>query len=214
MMPLKTQRIYPAATVTAKAEAAIVGGHPWVYDAEILSWQGEAPENGALVDVVSRKGRYLGTGFLSQTSKIRIRLLSRNANDTFDEAFWERRLRYAWNYRKAVMAPEDLLCCRLIFGEADTFPGLTVDRFGPLLVVQVLSLGMELHKDMLLPMLVRILREDGQRIDGVYERNDVAIRELEGLSQGKGWYALPGETPPASPVTEIVENGIRYAVDV
>ena len=210
---MKAERGYPRYTVTPKAEAAILRGHPWVYGEEVLDIQGET-ENGGLVDVLSRKGRYLGTGFLSQQSKIRVRLLSRNANDHFDEAFWERKLRWAWDYRKSVLRPEDLSCCRVIFGEADAFPGLTVDRFGPILVAQVLSVGMEVRKDILLPALVRILREDGQEIRGVYERNDEALRDKEGLPQGKGWYPLPGKEPPASPVTEIVENGVRYLVDV
>ena len=210
---MKAERGYPRYTVTPKAEAAILRGHPWVYGEEVLDIQGET-ENGGLVDVLSRKGRYLGTGFLSQQSKIRVRLLSRNANDRFDEAFWERKLRWAWDYRKSVLRPEDLSCCRVIFGEADAFPGLTVDRFGPILVAQVLSVGMEVRKDILLPALVRILRSDGQTITGVYERNDEALRDKEGLSQGKGWYPLPGEEPPASPVTEITENGVRYLVDV
>ena len=210
---MKAERGYPRYTVTPKAEAAILRGHPWVYGEEVLDIQGET-ENGGLVDVLSRKGRYLGTGFLSQQSKIRVRLLSRNANDRFDEAFWERKLRWAWDYRKSVLRPEDLSCCRVIFGEADAFPGLTVDRFGPILVAQVLSVGMEVRKDILLPALVRILRSDGQTITGVYERNDEALRDKEGLPQGKGWYPLPGEEPPASPVTEITENGVRYLVDV
>ncbi len=207
---MKAERTYPKCTVTPKAEAAILRGHPWVYDAEVLSLEG-TPENGELVDILSKKGRYLGTGFLSQQSKIRVRLISRNANDRFDEAFWERKLRWAWEYRKSVMDPQDLDACRVIFGEADAFPGLTVDKFHDLLSVQVLSVGMEGIKELLLPMLVRILREDGQPIRGVFERNDVAIRGLEGLAQYKGWY---GDEHPASPVTEIVENGIRYAVDV
>ncbi len=210
---MKTERIYPRYRVTPKAEAAILRGHPWVYDAEILSTEG-ATVNGGLVDVLSRKGRYLGTGLLSEHSKIRVRLISRNANDQFDEDFWERKLRWAWEYRKTVLRPEDLDCCRIIFGESDAFPGLTVDRFHDLLSVQVLSIGMELRKDFLIPTLVKILREDVQTISGVYERNDEALREKEGLEQGKGWFPLPGEIAPASPVTEIVENGVRYLVDV
>ena len=210
---MKAERGDPRYTVTPKAEAAILRGHPWVLGEEVLDIQGETA-NGGLVDVLSPKGRYLGTGFLSQQSKIRVRLLSRNTNDRFDEAFWERKLRWAWDYRKSVLRPEDLSCCRVIFGEADAFPGLTVDRFGPILVAQVLSVGMEVRKDILLPALVRILRSDGQTITGVYERNDEALRDKEGLSQGKGWYPLPGEEPPASPVTEITENGVRYLVDV
>ena len=209
---MKTERAYPKITVTKKAEAALAGGHPWVYDAELLGTEGE-PENGGLVDVVSLKGRYLGTGFLSESSKIRIRLISRNANDTFDEAFWRRRLSYAWNYRKTVMR-DDISACRIIFGEADQFPGLTVDRYGDILVTQTLSLGMEKRKDLIFPLLVQILREDGQKIGGIFERNDVAIRALEGLEENKGWYVLPGESAPESAVTEIVENGVRYKVDV
>ena len=210
---MKAARSYPCYTVTPKAEAAILRGHPWVYDAEIVSSEGTA-QNGGLVDVLSKKGRYLGTGFLSEHSKIRVRLLSRNANDRFDEAFWERKLRWAWEYRKSVMDTADLDACRIIFGEADAFPGLTVDKFHDLLSVQVLSVGMENIQDLLLPTLVRILREDGQSIRGVFLRNDVALREKEGLPQGKGWYHLPGEEPPASPVTEITENGVKYLVDV
>ena len=210
---MKLDRGYPRYTVTPKAEASLLRGHPWVYDAEILNIEGET-ENGGLVDVLSKKGRYLGTGFLSQQSKIRVRLISRNANDRFDEAFWERKLRWAWDYRRTVMGPEDLNCCRVIFGEADAFPGLTVDKFNDLLSVQVLSVGMERIKGMLIPMLVRILREDGQTIRGVFERNDVALREKEGMTQYKGWFPLAGEELPASPITQITENGIKYLVDV
>ena len=210
---MKAERSYPRFTITPKAEAAILRGHPWVYDQEVLSVEG-TPENGKLVDILSKKGRYLGTGFLSEQSKIRVRLISRNANDRFDEAFWVRKLRWAWDYRKSVMAPEDLDCCRVIFGEADAFPGLTVDKFHDLLSVQVLSVGMEGIKETLLPALVRILREDGQPIRGVFERNDVALRDKEGLPQYKAWFPLPGEETPESPVVEITENGVKYLVDV
>ena len=210
---MRAQRAYPPCTITPKGEAALLRGHPWVYEAEILSLDPPA-ENGSLVDVLSKKGRYLGTGFFSQHSKIRVRLISRNANDRFDEAFWLRKLRWAWEYRRSVMAPADLDACRIIFGEADAFPGLTVDKFHDLLSVQILSVGMERLRDLLLPALVSLLRADGQVIRGVYLRNDVALREKEGLPQEKGWYPLPGETAPDSPVTEITENGVRYLVDV
>lgn len=210
---MKAERTYPRYTVTPKAEAAILRGHPWVYGQEVLATEGTA-ENGGLVDVLTKKGRYLGTGFLSEQSKIRVRLLSRNANDRFDEAFWRRKLQWAWEYRKTVMDPEDLNCCRVVFGEADAFPGLTVDKFHDLLSVQVLSVGMERIKGTLLPMLAELLRQDGQTVRGVYERNDAALRDKEGLTQYKGWFPLPGEEPPASPLTEITENGIRYLVDV
>ena len=210
---MKTTRSYPAYTVTKKAELSIVQGHPWVYADEITDAPETQPENGALVDVLSQKGRYLGTGFLSLASKIRVRLLSRNANDPFDEAFWQRRFEYAWAYRKTVLRPEDLTCCRVIFGEADQMPGLTVDRFGTVLVAQILSVGMEVRKEQLLPLLARVLRADGQQIDGIYQRNDAALRDKEGLEQGKGWLEIPGEQHPASTETEICENGVYYNVD-
>ena len=208
---MKQERTYPRVEVTRKAENSIKSGHPWIYHTELV--EGEAGCNdGALVDIISPRGRYLGTGFFNSHSKIRVRLLSTNANDRFDEAFWERRLRYAWEYRKTVMG-DDLACCRVIFGEADSFPGLTVDRFNDILVTQTLSLGVEQRKSMLFPLLVRILREDGQDIRGVYERNDVAIREREGMEQNKGFFPLDGSPVPESTQTEIVENGIRYLVD-
>ena len=190
---MKQTRPYPVYTVTRKAENSILSGHPWVYADELTGQPETQPENGALVDVVSSKGRYLGTGFLSWESKIRIRLISRNANDSFDEAFWRRRFEYAWAYRKTVMGPEDLSCCRVIFGEADQMPGLTVDRFGDILVTQTLSYGMEIRKAQLFPLLVDVLRKDGQIISGVYERNDVALRAREGLFENKGWYAVDFE---------------------
>ena len=217
---MKTLREFPRAVITKKGERAADGGHPWVYDAEIEktepSPEGAEITDGGLIDVVSEKGKYLGTGFYNSHSKIRIRLISRNANDRFDESFWERKLRYAWEYRKTVMGGEgspDLKCCRIIFGEADGFPGLTVDRFSEILVTQTLSLGIEQRKDIIFPLLVKILREDGQEINGIYERNDVAIRSLEGMEQGKGFYPLPGEELPAYTETTIVENGIEYLVD-
>ena len=209
---MKTQRDFPKCTITAKGTRWVEGGHPWIYEAEVLEEDGGA-ENGALVDAVSEKGKYLGTGFLSRSSKIRIRLVSRNANDRFDAAFWKRRIRYAWDYRKTVMGA-DRSACRVIFGEADAFPGLTVDRFGSILVTQTLSVGIERIKHILFPLLVEVLNEDGEGITGVYERNDVAIRALEGMEQGKGWFPIEGLPTPESTVTTIVENGIEYLVDV
>ena len=209
---MKALRPYPKITITPKGEAALTGGHPWVYEGEVTAMDG-TPEDGALVDVVSRRGSWLGCGFYNSHSKIRVRLLSRNANDDFSDAFWERRVRYARDYRKTVMGETDSRCCRVIFGEADLFPGLTVDRFESVLVTQTLSLGMERIKDRLFPLLVKVLREDGQDIRGIYERNDVALREREGMAQNKGWYALPGETPPEKTCVDITENGIVYTVD-
>ena len=209
---MKAQREYPRFIITAKGTKWVEQGHPWIYADEMIREEGSC-ENGALADAVSEKGKYLGTGFVSRSSKIRLRLVSRNANDRFDEAFWKRRIQYAWDYRKTVMG-SDISCCRVIFGEADGFPGLTVDRFSDILVTQTLSVGMERIKPMLFPLLAQVLREDHQQIRGIYERNDVAIRALEGMQQNKGWFPLPGETDPGQTVTEICENGIYYSVDV
>ena len=175
---MKAERPYLSITITPKGERAIVSGHPWIYDAEITAVQPSIAD-GDIVDVLSAKGRWLGSAFYNSHSKIRGRLISRNANDRFDDAFWLRRLRYAWEYRKSVLSEQDLSCCRIIFGEADTFPGLTVDRFGDILVAQVLSLGIERRKAVLFPALAALLREDGQTIRGIYERNDAALRAKE-----------------------------------
>ena len=205
------ERQFVWAEITPKGEAALRGGHPWVFQDEITALSAP-PEDGALVDVRSKKGKYLGTGFYNSSSKIRIRILSRNANDRFDADFFARRLRYAVDYRRQVMGP-DFTCCRLIFGEADMLPGLTVDRFSNVLVAQVLSLGMERRKDMLFDALVRILRESGETIDALYERNDVPLREREGMAQGKGFYGGAGLQTGLNGHTEIRENGIVYDVD-
>lgn len=208
---MKTERKYPKARITKKAEISAAGGHPWIYDTEVLSVEGDY-ENGDLVDAVTEKGKYVGTGFISTESKIRIRLISQNANDKFDREFFRRRIKYAWDYRKTVMGG-DISCCRVIFGEADQFPGLTVDRFGDVLVTQCLSVGIEKLKGVIFPLLYEVLTADGQEIRGIYERNDVAIRKLEGLEENKGWYPLEGVPTPEKTETTIVENGIKYTVD-
>ena len=207
---MKQDRPFPAVTVTKKAELALRSGHPWVYAAEITAREGECP-SGGIVDVFSQKGAWLGAGFFSAESKIGVRVLSDNANERFGPAFFERRVKYALDYRRAVMGA-DFGCCRLIFGEADGLPGLTVDRFSNLLSAQVLSRGTDGVKDVIYSALLAQLEAMGERIDGIYERNESPIRALEGLEQYKGWY--PGAPHPESAVTEICENGVRYAVDV
>ena len=209
---MKAQRPYPQITITPKGEAALVGGHPWVYEGEVTGLSGPVSD-GQLVDVISRRGSWLGCGFFNSRSRIRVRVLSRNPNDRYDRAFWRRRIQYAWDYRKTVMGPEDSRCCRMIFGEAAGFPGLTVDRFESVLVAQVLCLGMELIKEELFSLLLEVMRSDGQDVVGVYERNDVAIRGLEGMEQGKGWHPVDGEKAPDFTAVDIEENGIRYTVD-
>ncbi len=207
---MKQSRPFPAVTVTKKAELALRSGHPWVYAAEITAREGECP-SGGIVDVFSQKGAWLGAGFFSAESKIGVRILSDNANERFEPAFFERRVKYALDYRRAVMGA-DFGCCRLIFGEADGLPGLTVDRFSNLLSAQVLSRGTDGVKDVIYSALLAQLEAMGERIDGIYERNESPIRALEGLEQYKGWYA--GAPHPESALTEICENGVRYAVDL
>ena len=210
---MKKERAFPKAVITEKAEGAIKRGHPWVYDTEITDFDDNV-ENGALVDVFSRKARYLGTGFLSKSSKIRIRILSDNANESFGNAFWQRRVKYALDMRRTVMQ-EDYACCRLIFGEADGIPGLTVDRYEDILSTEVLSYGTEQVKDIIYRALVEELKKDGVTVRGIFERNEALLREKEGLPLEKGWYKgdfLPGSFPSAQ--VEICENGIRYTVDV
>lgn len=206
---MKTNRIYPKIIVTKKAERSIKSGHPWVYNTEIMKKEREY-ENGDLVDVISSSEKYLGTGFINDNSKINIRLISNNANDKFDKAFFERRLKYAWQYRKTVMG-EDISCCRIIFGESDCFPGLTVDRFNDVLVTQTLCLGIEKIKSILFDLLYKILKQDNQNINAIYERNDVAIRELEGMEQGKGFFKIFNQKMQTQ--TTIKENNILYNVD-
>ena len=204
-------RPYPVITVNEKAARSLRAGHPWVYGAE-TSGPDRPCQNGDLVDVVSQKGRWLGTGLYNNHSKILVRLLSRNTNDRFDQGFWRRRLRYALDYRKTVMGP-DYACCRLIFGEADQFPGFTVDRFGDILVTEVLSLGMEVRKDLLYPLLVDLLREDGVTVRAIYERSDAPLRDKEGLPKVTGFYPLPGLATDLDGHLLLEENGIRYDVD-
>ena len=207
---MKQERAFPAVVIDRRGAKRAKDGHPWVFDNEIIETRGE-PIDGEICDVLSDKGRFLGAGFFNSHSKIRVRILSQNANDMFDEAFFRRRLQYAWGYRKTVMRGEDSF--RVIFGEADRFPGLTVDKFGDILVAQTLSLGIERRKELLFPALVELLEQDGCKISGLFERNDVKIRELEGLTQNKGFFPLPGKPVPEQTVTEISENGISYLVD-
>ena len=208
-----TMREFTKLKITPKAERSVRHGHPWVFGEEVLNVDGTY-ENGDLVDVLTNKGKYLGTGFINDNSKIRVRIISTNANDKFDEAFWSRRVRYAIDYRRQVMQ-DDFNACRLIFGEADSFPGLTIDRFEDVLVAQVLSLGIEVRKDIIFNEVIKIMREYGEEISCLYERNDVKIRKLEGMEEYKGFYKSPllDESKEHTKVI-ITENSINYNVDV
>lgn len=196
-------RDYTVVTVTEKAEKSACNGHPWVYADEIINVIGEY-KNGDIVDVRSKKGKYIGSGFINDNSKIRIRIISRNANDKFDRDFWARRVKYAIDYRKTVMPGDDFKCCRLIFGEADTFPGLTVDRFENVLVTEVLCLGIEQRKSVIYDALLSQL----PGITALYERSDSDIRTLEGMEKHCGFYYGSGDG-----FVTVKENGILYNVD-
>ena len=205
---MKTERTHPALIVTKKGANWLAEGHPWVYESDVAVLP-ETAGNGDIVDVLSEKGKYLGSGFLSLFSKIKVRIFSRDSSSSFDEEFWKRRIRYAWDYRKTVMK-DSLDCCRIIFGESDQIPGWTVDRFGNVLVSQIVSYGVERIKDTLFSSLLQVLEEDGQEIAGIYERSDISVRKLEGLPEYKGPYE--GKTFDTEVI--ITENGIRYYVDV
>lgn len=181
-----------------------VGGQ-WVYDNEIASITGTA-ENGALVLVKDCNGYPLGIGFINRNSKITIRLLTRNKDQGIDREFFRRRIHDAWEYRKKTV---DTGSCRLIFGEADFLPGLVVDKFSDVLVVQSLALGIDRFKTELVELLEEELEKDGIFIRGVYERSDAKVREQEGMQRSKGFLSEPFDTK-----VEIVENGVRYYVDV
>lgn len=208
---MKQQRKYPIVTVTDKGAAFLKAGHVWVYEQEVRELIG-TPADGDLVDVLNGKGRYLGTGFYNSRSKMRVRILSTNANDTFDEAFFARRLRYCFDYRKTVMG-DDFRCCRLIFGEADGFPGLTVDRFENVLVTQTMSRGIEQRKEIIFPLMAKLLAEMGAPVDAIYERNDIALREKEGLTQSTGFFEAEGLRTDLDGKLLLTENGIVYEVD-
>ncbi|MBR5367296.1 MAG: class I SAM-dependent rRNA methyltransferase [Clostridia bacterium] len=204
----------PKLFITEKGERHAKTGHPWVYEGEVVridgSPAGGMPEDGGLVNVFSPKARWLGAGYYNSRSKIRVRLISSNANDTFDEAFYRRRVKYALDYRKTVMGP-DFPACRLIHGEADRFPGLTVDLFRDTLVVECLCLGTERVKDWILSSLCDLLPDYGVTVTTVYERNEGELRLKEGMEKYKGFWG--GLASHADGHTQIEENGVRYDVD-
>ncbi len=207
-------------TIRKKEGRALKAGGAWIYDNEIQTIEGA--ENGSIVRVLDWDGFFLGYGFLNMNSKLRVRMLARKQENVITPAFIFRRVEDAWNYRKKVLSvprqnTED--ACRVIFGEADFLPGLTIDKYGDVLVVESLALGLE-HplpgmpegvtlKILCLACLVQLLFRDGIRVRGIYERSDAKVREKEGLERTKGF--LSEEFDTNVPITE---NGIKYIVDV
>ena len=219
-----------AAVILKKGEGrTLKAGGPWVYDNEIDRTEGDY-ENGDIIAVRDFDGFFLGWGFINDHSKLRVRIMSRREDVHVTPALIESRIRAAWEYRKAVMtdyiseflSPEDAesdympgakeyteLSCRLVFGEADLLPGITIDKFSDVLVIESLALGTDLMKESILEACRKILLEDGVNIRGIYERSDAKVRELEGLERVKGFIGEPFNTNVL-----IEENGISYYVDV
>ena len=195
-----------AEAILKKGEGrTLKSGGAWVYDNEIDRVEGDY-ENGDILAVKDFDGFFLGWGFINTRSKITIRVMSRRKEHEITEEFLEKRVRNAWEYRKATV---DTGCCRLIFGEADWLPGLVVDKFSDVLVVQSLALGMDRYKSFILETLKELMAKDGISIRGIYERSDAKVREQEGMPRVKGFLSDPFDTK-----VEIVENGVRYFVDV
>ncbi len=184
---------------------ALKAGGPWIYDNEIESIMGSF-ENGDVVLVHDFDGYPMGKGFINRNSKIRIRMMTRRSDVEIDREFLKKRVQDAWEYRKKTV---DTSSCRVIFGEADFLPGLVVDKFSDVLVVQSLALGIDRMKETIVELLKEILAEDGIQIRGVYERSDAKVRTQEGMERVKGFI---GE--PFDPLVEIIENGVKYQVDV
>ena len=180
-------------------------GGAWIYDNEIDKIEGEF-ENGDMVFVSDFDGYPMGQGFINTRSKITVRIMTRKKDTVVDDAFIEMRVRDAWEYRKTTV---DTSSCRLIFGEADFLPGIVIDKFSDVLVVESLALGIDCLKPVILDKLKKVLAEDGISIRGVYERSDAKVRLQEGMERVKGFIGEPFDTK-----VEIVENGVRYMVDV
>lgn len=178
----------------------VVSGHPWIFGNELGDSEGDY-EPGDMVEVFSSNGSFVGKGYINPASQIRIRLVTRDRNDEINDAFFKRRIQEAWDYRQQIGYVEN---CRLIFGEADSLPALIIDKFNDYFVIQTLALGIERWK----PAIVKALEEIFQP-KGIYERNDVPVRELEGMQQQKGFLSAPFDTNII-----INENGLRFHVDI
>lgn len=195
-----------AVVTLKKGEGRTVkAGGAWIYDNEIASIMGDFAD-GDLVLVHDFDGYPMGRGFINRNSRIRIRMMTRNIHQEVDEEFLRMRVKNAWEYRKRTVETDS---CRVIFGEADFLPGLVVDKFSDVLVVQSLALGIDRMKETIVRLLKEVMEEDGIRIRGVYERSDAKVRTQEGMERIKGFIGDPFDT-----LVEIQENGVKYQVDV
>ena len=193
-------------TLKKGAGRTLKQGGPWIYDNEVESVMGSF-EDGDIVLVHDFDGYPMGRGFINRNSKLTVRMMTRDRDTEVDEAFIRMRVENAWEYRKKVM--DDISSCRVIFGEADFLPGIVVDKFADVLVVESLALGIERFKGQIVDILKELMEADGIHIRGVYERSDAKVREQEGMERYKGFIGEPFDTK-----VEIVENGVRYYVDV
>lgn len=195
-----------ANVILKKGEGRLLkSGGMWIFDNEISKVKGDY-KNGDIVNVLDFDDYPMGKGFINGNSKIRVRMLTRNPEAEIDGNFFRKRVRNAWEYRKKTV---DTSCCRVIFGEADFLPGLVVDKFSDVLVVQSLALGIDIHKKLIMSLLVEEMKKDGIEIRGVYERSDAKVRSLEGMPRTKGFLGKPFDTDVI-----ITENGVKYHVDI
>lgn len=201
-------RSYPEIVISNEGASWLDKGQMWMYKNNLVRCD-ENIKNGTLVDIVTPEKRYMGTGFLSKESHITVRILSKDRKEIVDENFFKKRIHQAYEFRKTV-EKDNLLNCRLIFGEADFLPGLTVDRYNDILVCQISSYGLDNIKDMIYGLLLEVLKADRQDIKGIYERNDIQVRKKEGLTLYKGFWKDKG-----LPTTTVInENGLLLNVDI
>lgn len=194
--------------ISQDGEKWLEKGQMWMYCNNLVRCS-EDIENGAVVDIRNESGTYLGTGLYSKESHVVVRIYTKNEKKELNRDFFKSRIRFAYEYRKTV-EKENLSNCRIVFGEADLLPGLTVDRYNDLLVTQISAYGLDIRKDMLYEVMLEVMHEDGQEITGIYERNDIQVRTKEGLTMYKGFW----KECKASTKTIICENGLQLHVDV
>ena len=200
---------YPTITISNEGETWLQKGQMWMYRNNLVQADENIPD-GCIVNIISTDGTYYGTGFYSPISHITCRILTKDESETIDQAFFEKRIRFAYDYRKTV-EPNNLSNCRYVFGEADLLPGLVVDCYNDILVTQISNTGMEQHKQMIYNILLEVFKENDYIIQAIYERNDIKVREKEGLTTYKSFFYNPNHI---SPQTIINENGIQLQVDI
>lgn len=194
--------------ISEEGEKFLKKGQMWMYKNNVVDLD-ETIENGSVVDILTMTDEYIGTGFISKNSHILVRILTKIQDEVINRDFFKERIRFAYEFRKTIEI-DNITNCRLVFGEADGLPGLTVDRYNDILVCQISSYGLDKIKDMIYEILLEVLREDGQDVKGVYERNDIQVRSKEGLEMYKGYWNnanLPTKTI-------IDENGLKLHIDV